>query len=78
MLEVRADLPRVEQRKGAGSSTAGASRCAPAQADAAAKPRGPVRERTAEGETREAVMVETEPGHFRYEFPRRRPPRPSN
>ena len=28
-----------------------------------------IRERTADGSTREAVMVETEPGHFRYEFP---------
>ena len=71
LLEVRADLPMVTERDGrfvvGGRGEPLVLRRRPATT---VNPRAvTVRERTAEGETREAVMVETEPGHFRYEFP---------
>jgi hypothetical protein len=71
LLEVRADLPMLTEQGGrwivGGRGEPLALRRKPS------RPLNPrsvtIRERTATGETREAVMVETEPGHFRYEFP---------
>ncbi len=71
VLEVRADLPMIEHK---GDRWVVGGRGEPLVLRH--KPRQPmnprsvvVRERTVEGTTRESVMVETEPGHFRYEFP---------
>ena len=71
LLEVRSDMPLVEPR---GSRWVVGGRGEPLML--ARKPEAPVaprsvviRERPAEGANREAVLVETGPGRFRYEFP---------
>jgi hypothetical protein len=71
LLEVRSDMPLVEPR---GSRWVVGGRGEPLilarKPDAPVAPRSVVvRERAADGATREAVLVETGPGRFRYEFP---------
>jgi hypothetical protein len=71
VVEVRSDLPSVEPREGRwmihGRGEPMSLWWKPE------RPRRPeavvVRERTAEGLTRPGVMVETEPGRYRFEFP---------
>ncbi len=71
VLEVRADLPMLEAKEDrwvvGGRGEPLVLRRKP---DRPVNPRSvTIREHTALGETRESVMIETEPGHFRYEFP---------
>jgi hypothetical protein len=71
LLEVRADLPMIREKAGrwlvGGRGEPLALRRKPSQP---LNPRSvTIRERMADGSTREAVLVETEPGHFRHEFP---------